>query len=1074
MNSQHSVFITSIVCWGLMPFGSVKLLAQAPSSAGNNRVEFARDVRPILANHCWNCHGQDEATRHGKLRLDGRDAALSKGESGKAAIVSGKPELSEVVARIISDDEDTVMPPVHAKKPLTAVQKETLKRWIAQGADFTQHWAFTSPKRPPLPKVTRTDWARNAIDVFVLKHLDAEKLTPSTETNKATWLRRVMLDLTGLPPSPNELAAFIEDSSPAAYEAVVDRLFASPRYAERMAMHWLDAARFADTNGYNNDETRTMWPWRDWVIDSFATGMPYDQFLTEQLAGDLFPNATLSQRVATGFNRNHVLTTEGGIIEEEYHVEYVADRVHTTATVFMGLSMQCARCHDHKYDPLTQHDYYQFAAFFNNIPDKVVGYSQGRMAEPLLKVPSRRQQVELDLLEQRKGELEAALKAREANINPEVARWEKSLTPEQIAKSGPVGLIAHFAFDEADGDQVIDSVDTTRRGTIRGKLARVPGKLGNALDFDGNTFVEAGETGAFDSDQKFSITVWIQPTSNEPTTVLSKIDESNAFRGYDVIMEGGKVASHIVHHWPDSGFKVITKEPVSLNEWHHVVVTYDGSRNAAGMKVFVDGQARTLDITTNNKLGGTLKTDKPFHIGKRHASAPFKGRIDDVQLYAVELSAEDVKSLATGQSLGHLKDILAVATSDRNETQRTLLRQYYVTRIDVESQSLKAELSELPKRQAEIDKAIPVTMVMHESTPRRPTYMLRRGQYDQRGEEVKAGAPNVLAMTAVIAAGKDGVIADATRLDLARWLTSPEHPLTARVAVNRWWELLFGTGLVETAEDFGVQGTLPSHPELLDWLATELVRTGWDQRALLKLIVTSATYRQASRVTPQLLERDPRNRLLTRGPRYRLSAESVRDNALAVSGLLRERLGGSSVKPYQPEGLWEDVSVERRDKYVIDSGDGLYRRSMYTFWKRTCPPPGMTTFDAPDREFCLIRRARTNTPLQALVLLNDPTYVEAARKLAERILAETKSDNDRLSLACELVLSRRPTVDERDILTTLLRSSKLQFARDKAAAEKLLTVGRSTVFTGQNPEELAAWTTITSMLLNLDEAISKT
>ena len=1001
------------------------------------------------------------------------------------------------------------MPPVHAKKPLSTAQKETLKRWITQGADFAPHWAFVTPQRLQLPKVTRTDWTRNAIDLFVLKRLEAEELTPSKETDKATWLRRVTLDLTGLPPSPNELAAFIEDSSPVAYEAVVDRLFASPRYAERMAMHWLDAARFADTNGYNNDETRTMWPWRDWVIDSFATGMPYDQFLTEQLAGDLFPNATLAQRVATGFNRNHVLTTEGGIIEEEYHVEYVADRVHTTATVFMGLSMQCARCHDHKYDPLTQHDYYQFAAFFNNIPDRVVGYSQGRMAEPLLKVPSREQQAELDRLARRKVELETAIKTREANIDPEVARWEKSLSPEEIAKAGPVGLVTHFTFDEAEGDQVIDSVESARRGTIRGKVARSPGKLGGALDFDGNSFVEVGEVGAFDSEQKFSIAVWIQPTSNEPTTVLSKMDEANAFRGYDVILEGGKVASHIVHHWPDSGFKVITKESVSLNEWHHVAVTYDGSRKAAGVKVFVDGQARTLDITTNNTLGGTLKTDKPFHIGKRHASAPFKGRIDDVQLYAVELTAEEVSSLAAGQPLSQLKEILAVAPSDRNETQRTLLRQYYLARIDVESQSLKAELGELPKRQAEIDKAIPVTMVMQEATPRRQTFLLRRGQYDQRGDEVKAGVPSVLRLLSQQTPGEpDGVsprtnvgnvranneivrgltppgspkaeantdvaTADNSRLDLARWLTSPDHPLTARVAANRCWELLFGTGLVETAEDFGVQGTLPSHPELLDWLATELVRTGWDQRALLKLIVTSATYRQASRVTPQLLERDPRNRLLTRGPRYRLSAESVRDNALAVSGLLRERLGGASVKPYQPEGLWEDVSVERRDKYVIDSDEGLYRRSMYTFWKRTCPPPGMTTFDAPDREFCLIRRARTNTPLQALVLLNDPTYVEAARKLAERVLAESKSDDDRLSLACELVLSRRPTVIERDILTTLLHSSKQQFARDKAAAEKLLTVGRAAVVTGQNPEELAAWTTITSMLLNLDEAISKT
>ena len=581
-------------------------------------------------------------------------------------------------------------------------------------------------------------------------------------------------------------------------------------------MHWLDAARYADTNGYNNDETRSMWPWRDWVIDAFARGMPYDQFLIEQLAGDLLPEATLSQKVATGFNRNHVLTTEGGIIEEEYHVEYVADRVHTTATVFLGLSMQCARCHDHKYDPLSQREYYEFSAFFNNVPDRVVPYSQGRMAEPLLKLPSVAQQAELASIELRRVEIERLL-----------------------------------------------------------------------------------------------------------------------------------------------------KETATLSE--------------------------------------------------------------------------------------------------------------------AESKALKTELADLTKRRETVEKAITVTMVMAEQTPRRPTFVLKRGQYDQRGEPVSTALPSVLAVAmggspVVPPTGPSGDAAKQllTRLDLARWLTNPAHPLTARVAVNRWWEMLFGTGLVETAEDFGIQGALPSHPELLDWLATELVRTNWDQRAILKQIVLSATYRQSSRVTPELLERDPRNRLLTRGSRYRLSAESVRDNALCISGLLREKSGGPSVKPYQPEGLWEDVSVERRDKYVPDAGEGLYRRSMYTFWKRTCPPPGMATFDAPDRETCVIRRARTNTPLQALVLLNDPTYVEAARKLAERVLLAAKTDDERLTLACKLVLARQPHAVERDALQSLLRTASRRFADDKAAAEKLVRIGVSTSDAALPTSELAAWTTVMSILLNLDEAISKT
>ena len=1063
--------------------------ASAQSPAANTRIDFARDVRPILANHCWSCHGADEATREAKLRLDRRDTAIATTESGKVAVTPGQPAASELIARINSRDADLVMPPPSAKKPLTAAQRETLRHWVEQGAEYAQHWAFVPPQRPAVPKFVvpplggirippKGGTTNNPIDHFILTRLDAEGLSPSPQASKETLVRRVTLDLTGLPPSLNEVRNFLADDSPDAFEKVVDRLLVSPRYAERMAMHWLDAARYADTNGYNNDETRSMWPWRDWVIDAFASGMPYDQFLTEQLAGDLLPNATLAQRVATGFNRNHVLTTEGGIIEEEYHVEYVADRVHTTATVVMGLSFQCARCHDHKFDPLTQREYYQFAAFFNNVPDRVVGYNQGRMAEPLLKVPSREQQAEMDRLQRSKTELEALLKQREANIDTDVARWEKSLTSEEIAKAGPAGLIAHFPLDELDGDQIGDAITPARRGTIRGKVARVPGKLSGALDFDGNTFVEVGDVGSFDSNEKFSFAAWIRPTSNSPTTVLSKNDDANGFRGYDIILEGAKVCSHFAHHWPDKAFKVVTKQPLSLNEWHHVVVTYDGSRRATGVKFYVDGKPQPHDTTTSNVLDGTLKTDKPFHIGKRSSSVPFQGQIDDVQLYAVELSADEAVLLAAGQTLGRLKDILAVAPAERSESQKTMLRQFYLDRIDAESRKLKSQLADLPRQLAELDKAIPVTMVMQEQTPRRSIFLLRRGQYDQRGEEVTAGIPSVFSSLP-----KD-VLAD--RAGLARWLTSPTHPLTSRVAVNRWWEMLFGTGLVETAEDFGVQGALPSHAELLDWLATELIRTGWDQRAILKLIVTSATYRQssswrtlpasatdASSVVHDALERDPRNRLLWRGPRYRLAAETVRDNALAISGLLRERLGGPSVKPYQPDGLWEDVSVERRDKYVADPGEGVYRRGMYTFWKRTCPPPGMTTLDAPDREFCLIRRARTNTPLQALVLLNDPTFVEAARKLAEQVMTEAKTESERIQFVFEKIISRRPTAVEQRVLAETLRAAQTQFGRDRAAAEKLLAVGRAPREMSLSDQELASWTTVASLLLNLDEAISK-
>ena len=780
------------------------------SAQGQQRVRFDHDVRPILSNHCWSCHGPDEVARQAGLRLDREDSATAASDSGRIAIVPGKPDESELIARIHSHDADVQMPPAMSKKPITDQQRLVLRQWIEQGAEFTSHWAFTPPVRPVVPTVKNAAWPKNAIDAFVLQRLEDEQLQPTEEAAPHVWLRRVTFDLTGFPPSLEELNAF-EDllktaPTESVYLEVVDRLLQSPRYGERMAMQWLDAARYADTNGYNNDETRTMWPWRDWVIKAFADGMPYDQFLTEQLAGDLLPDATVSQRVATGFSRNHVLTTEGGIFEEEYHVEYVADRVHTTATVFLAMSLQCARCHDHKYDPLTQKEYYQFAAFFNNVPDKVVSYNKARMAEPLLKLPTPEQQMELDRLAARLAEVEAEIAKRAADAG----------------------------------------ADTT---------------------------------------------------------------------------------------------------------------------------------------------------------------------------------------------------------------------------------ALQAEKTSLTEQRTKLDAEIPATMVMAEPAESRPIFVLKRGQYDQRGEQVTAAFPNALVShpNAVTATAPENL----SRLQLARWLTDPAHPLTARVAVNRQWEMLFGTGIVETAEDFGIQGALPSHPELLDWLAAELVQQGWDQRAILKEIVLSATYRQVSNVNAEQLHRDPRNLLLGRGPRYRLPAETVRDNALFVSGLLKEKIGGPSVKPYQPDGLWEDVSVERRDKYVADTDDGLYRRSMYTFWKRTCPPPGMATFDAPDRETCVVRRARTNTPLQALVLLNDPTYVEAARKLAERVMLNSDTDAARIGLAFRIVLSRLPDDSEQATLEEILGQSRTHFTANPTAADEFLSLGHSLRDTSLKPADLAAWSAVMSVLMNLDESISK-
>ncbi|HND54557.1 MAG TPA: DUF1549 domain-containing protein, partial [Pirellulaceae bacterium] len=585
---------------------------------------------------------------------------------------------------------------------------------------------------------------RGPIDAFVVAALQRHGLQASPPAAPSTILRRVALDLTGLPPRLELVAEFEEllaAGAPDAYERIVDRLLASPGYAERMAMNWLDAARYADTNGYNNDEERSMWPWRDWVIEAYRRQMPFDQFVVEQLAGDQLPNATLAQKIATGFNRNHALTTEGGIIEEEYRVEYVADRLHTTATVFLGLSLQCARCHDHKYDPFTQREYYQLFAFFNHLPHQSVGYARGGVAEPSIKAPTRAQELELARLTQRRDELNAALKAREAAVDPLVAAWERSLTPEQKTKLGSLALLLHLQFDEKEGGVVFDVADSQRQGQVKGSVQRAQGRHGRALEFDGQNYVDLGQLGALESDRPFSLAAWVYPQRNEVGALLSKMDDAKAYRGYDVLIESGRISSHLIDHWPDNGLKVVTKSAMSLNQWHQVTVTYDGSKKAAGVKVYVDGKSQELEIV-NDKLQGTLQTDKPLHLGRRHASTPLVGRLDDVRIYGREVTSDEAARLAAGEEISGLDQLLAVAPEQRTETQREMLRRYYLDTVDGDFKKLRGELAELPKRQAELEKAIPAVMIMQDQPQPRETRVLRRGQYDQLGDVVTASVPS--------------------------------------------------------------------------------------------------------------------------------------------------------------------------------------------------------------------------------------------------------------------------------------------------------------------------------------------
>ncbi len=1047
--------LTALVCALLMHSPVHSVLAD-----DLERIDFSSQIRPILAQHCWTCHGPDENSRTADLRLDVREEAIAA-----SAIVPNNSGASKLVERILSDDPESLMPPPASKKPLSAEQKQLLQRWIQQGAEYSKHWAFTIPANVEPPQLRDTSWASNPIDHFLGKRLEQEHLSPSPRADRATLLRRVTLDLTGLPPTVEELKQFLEDPSSDAYERVVDRLLRSKQFAEKMAMEWLDLARYADTNGYNNDEDRTMWPWRDWVINAFDQNMPFDRFTIEQLAGDLLPSPTQEQLIATGFLRNQGHNTEGGIIQEEYRVEYVADRVHTVSTVFLGLSMQCARCHDHKFDPISQKEYYQFYSFFNSLDEKQAGYSKFVGAEPFIRVPTSEQREKIQTLDGQISGLETQKKQLEEQADAKIAKLIAETAESELKSRYSQAAIARFPLDKLEGSTLFESISKAPLGTVSGEVRFQTGKNQESIELQEQTRIELGPTGAFAGDRPFSISVWIKPAGNDGMAIVSKMDESQDYRGYDLLLSGGKVEMHLVHKWPDNAIKVSTKATLSPNEWHHVVAIYDGSKNANGIKFFVDSKAEPSDVVQNS-LKDSIETDQPFRIGLRQKSLPYRGLIDELQLFASALDEVSVKQLGKLEPVTGFTDWIRVPADQRTEEQRLQIRQYYLERIDSEYSDLLSKISKSKQEKTAVEESTAAVMVMRDLSPPRETFILKRGQYDQPSERVDSSVPLILLSA--------GSMPPKDRLQLAQWLVSDANPLTARVTVNRWWQNFFGTGIVKTAEDFGVTGETPSNVELLDYLARRFVQSGWDVKALHKLIVMSSAYQQESRILPQMLERDPENRLLARGPRFRLSAETIRDNALAISGLLQHRFGGPSVKPYQPAGLWEDVTVERRGKYVADVGEGLYRRSLYTFWKRTCPPPSMMSFDAPMREVCTARRARTNTPLQSLVLMNDPTYVECARMLAQQMIREGgASAHERIDAGFKRAVARQATPEEKAILGQILESAMQRFSSEAASAQAFNTIGASAPDASIDPVELASWTVVASTLLNLDETISK-
>ena len=1003
------------------------------------------------------------------LRLDRREDALRGSHSGPV-ILPGNSAESKLIHMVAGLVPDRIMPLGGPR--LTPGEVGILRAWIDQGAPWPEpgameattsrtakpqstHWAFQSVRRPQLPAVRNRRWVRNPIDLFVLARLESEGISPSPEADKNTLVRRASLDLTGLPPAPAEIDGLLKDPSPNAYEKVVDRLLNSPRYGERMAARWLDAARYADTNGYQTDGERSMWRWRDWVIDAFNRNMPFDQFTIEQIAGDMLPDPTLEQTIATGFNRNHRGNGEGGVIPEEFAVEYVVDRLDTTSTVWLGLTLGCARCHDHKYDPFTQKDFYRLFAYFNNVPENGRAVKYGN-SPPMIKAPTSAQQAQM---REREQKLEAA-ETRFAELQTAVAEaqrsWEKRFAATQAVDWSVVrGLIAHYPLD---GNVAGRPQSAQAR---EGEPEFAAGRIGQAASLDGKRFLDAGDIAGFSFYDKFTLSAWIYPTAPHGA-ILTRAEDVSEPAGYGLYLKNGKVQFNLVRRWLDDALRVQTEGALELNRWHHVLATYDGSRLADGVRVYLDGEPQKLEVLLDELNQTFHSAERPLRIGAGGGPQNrFRGYVDDVRIYSIVLRPDEAAVVASSSPI---TEILALPSGKRSWLQSEKIKLYFLEeQAPAEIEQAWKQVRDLRQQKQQFWESIPTVMVMQERATPRPTHVLIRGAYDRPGERVTPGVPAVLAP---LPEGYEN-----NRLGFARWLVHPSNPLSARVIVNRFWQMYFGAGLVKTVEDFGSQGDRPTHPELLDWLASEFVRTGWDVKAMQKLIVTSATYRQSSKVTPELLQRDPENRLLARVPRLRLPAGMVRDQGLAMAGLLVEKIGGPSVKPYQPAGLWKELSGK---EYKPDKGENLYRRSLYTFWKRAVPPPSMMIFDAAGRETCTVLETRTNTPIQALNLMNDVTYLEAARVLAARMMTEgRRTPEERIRDVFRLATARWPSPSEAEILLGSFRYYLERYGANPKAARKLVSLGESPRNEKLDASELAAYAAVASLILNLDETVTK-
>ena len=1010
-----------------------------PASGQAAPLQFNRDIRPILSDKCFHCHGPDPKKRDSGLRLDIREETL-KERDGIFAIVPGKPDESDLCVRIASDDKEEQMPPPKSKLArLTKAEVATLRQWIAEGAPYEKHWAFNTLQPNAAPE----------IDALVVKGLAERGISPQPEADASTLIRRVSFDITGLPPTPAEVLAFVNDKAPDAYGRLVDRLLASPRYGERMAVDWLDISRYADSYGFQVDRERDVWPWRDWVIRAFNENLPFDKFITWQLAGDLLPNPTDDQILATAFNRLHQQEAEGGSVEEEYRVEYVADRVQTFSTAFLGLTFECARCHDHKFDPLTQKEYYQFFSMFQNIDEAgLYSYFTNSPPTPTLALADEGMKQKLAALVAIAAEEERKLAALRDSKRDPLAAWLGS-RPSEV-KAG--GEIAGFGFEALEKGKLANWIDAKQPATLKGGNKLVPGKVGKAVEFTGDDAVDL-TVGNFHRNEPFSVSLWLKTPDKKDRAVVfhrSQAWTDAASRGYELLIEDGKLKWSLIHFWPGNAISIRAKADVLLNAWTHVVVTSDGSSRAAGLRLYVDGKLAPADVIkdalTRDITGGGHDT---ISLGERFRDRGFTGgAIDEFRVFGRELTP--IESLATMD--GGAANA-ALATGDAGT-----LRDYFLATADPDYAKQLDALKAARGAVVQAADGVKEIMVMRELPQPKKAFTLFRGAYDQRRDEVGAGTPAALSPFP-----KD---APKNRLGLALWLTDPQHPLTARVLVNRFWQSIFGRGLVKTSEDFGSQGAPPVYPEVLDWLALRFIQSGWDTKALIRTIVMSKTYRQRSVADAKLMADDPDNELLARGPRFRLSAEMIRDNALAAAGLLSERIGGAPVNPYEMSESFKPAAPS--------GGDGVYRRSIYTNWRRTGPPPAMIAFDAPRRAVCSAKRERTESPLQALILLNGTQYVEAARVLGETLHRDAKGDVavmiEQGFLRC---LSRPPDARERQITTRLYREQLAYFQTKPDEAAALLKTGNAKPSADIPAPEAAAAATLAQALMNHDECVVK-